>query len=132
MFDISTLAARDTMIVELEKTNGEPLLNPAGEPMTITIYGPASKRFQDAKASSNSAMMEHFRGKRKTYDQRIIDAELLARCTISFNNFAYGQNLSGYEMFKAFYLDAGIGYITEQVNKAIGDWENFIGESETT
>jgi hypothetical protein len=33
--------------------------------------------------------------------------------------------MAGYEMFKAAYLDPGIGFISEQINKAVGDWANF-------
>jgi hypothetical protein len=33
--------------------------------------------------------------------------------------------LTSAEMFKAVYLDTSIGFIAEQVNKAIGDWANF-------
>jgi hypothetical protein len=33
--------------------------------------------------------------------------------------------MSGYDQFKTAYSDASIGFIAEQVNKAIGDWGNF-------
>jgi hypothetical protein len=48
----------------------------------------------------------------------------LAACTASFNGFGY-REMTGYEMFKAAYLDPGIGFISEQINKAVGDWANF-------
>ena len=50
---------------------------------------------------------------------------------MSFNNFAY-KELTGNEMFKAAYLDTTIGFISEQVNKAIGDWANFTQGSAKT
>jgi hypothetical protein len=48
-----------------------------------------------------------------------------------FNEFVY-KDMTGYDMFKAAYLDAGIGFIAEQINKAIGDWANFTNKSATT
>jgi len=40
--------------------------------------------------------------------------------------------LTGIEMFKQAYLDPSIGFISEQVNKAINDWANFTKGSDKT
>lgn len=127
MFDISKLAAKDTAIVELDGPDGEPLENEKGERLSITVFGPGSKQFQKAQGVRNRAILDHVRkgGKKmKDDDQRELDAELLASCTASFNNFVY-KDMSGYDQFKTAYADASIGFIAEQVNKAIGDWGNF-------
>jgi hypothetical protein len=132
MFDISTLAVNDTTIVELETPDGDPLQNEKGLPLSITIYGPGSKPFQKAQSIRNRAVLEFVKkgGKKmKDNEQRELDAEFLASCTVSFNNFGY-KDLTGYEMFKAVYLDATIGFISEQVNKHIGDWSNFMQKSQ--
>ncbi len=134
MFDISTLAVKETAIVDLESPDGEPLVNDAGEPITITVYGPGSKKYQKAQSVRNRAILEYVRkgGKKmKDDEQRELDAEFLATCTASFNGFTY-KDFTGYEMFKAAYLDASIGFISEQVNKAIGDWANFTKASDPT
>jgi hypothetical protein len=127
MFDISKLAAKDTAIVELDGPDGEPLENEKGERLSITVFGPGSKQFQKAQGVRNRAILDHVRkgGKKmKDDDQRELDAEFLASCTASFNNFVY-KDMSGYDQFKSAYSDASIGFIAEQVNKAIGDWGNF-------
>lgn len=127
MFDISKLAAKETAIIELDGPDGEPLENEEGKRLSITVYGPGSKQFQKAQGSRNRAILEHVRkgGKKmKDDEQRELDAEFLASCTASFNNFVY-KDMVGYDQFKAAYLDASIGFIGEQVNKAIGDWANF-------
>lgn len=127
MFDISSLAVKETAIVELETATGEPLLDANGAQLTITVYGPGSKQFQKAQATRNRAILEYVRkgGKKmKDDEQRVLDAEFLAACTNSFNGFGY-KEMTGYEMFKAAYLDPGIGFIAEQINKAVGDWANF-------
>lgn len=134
MFDISKLAVKETAIIELETPDGEPLTNDQGETLSVTVYGPGSKQFQRAQGKRNRAILEHVRkgGKKmKDEEQRELDAEFLAECTASFNGFVY-KDLTGYDMFKAAYLDPAIGFIAEQVNKAIGDWANFTNKSATT
>lgn len=132
MFDISKLAVKETSIIELESPDGEALTNDAGDAMSITVYGPGSKQYQKAQGVRNRAILEHVRkgGKKmKDDDQRELDAEFLASCTASFNGFGY-KDMTGYDMFKGAYLDPAIGFIAEQVNKAIGDWANFTKGSE--
>jgi hypothetical protein len=127
MLDISTLAVKETATIDLETATGEPLLDSNGEQLSITVYGPGSKQFQKAQATRNRAILEYVRkgGKKmKDDEQRTLDAEFLAACTASFNGFGY-REMTGYEMFKAAYLDPGIGFISEQINKAVGDWANF-------
>ena len=127
MFDISSLAVKDTTIVELETPTGDELLNDKGERLSVTVYGPGSKQFNKAQGVRNRAILEYVKrgGKKmKVGEQRELDAEFLASCTVSFNNFTY-KEFTGSEMFKEAYLDTAIGFISEQVNKAIGDWANF-------
>jgi hypothetical protein len=134
MFDISTLAVKDTTIIELESPTGDPLTNDKGDTLSVTVYGPGSKQFHRAQSVRNRAILEYVKkgGKKmKDGEQRELDAEFLASCTVSFNGFTY-KDLTGYEMFKAAYLDTAIGFISEQVNKAIGDWANFTQGSSKT
>jgi len=134
MFDISKLAVSETTIVELETPTGEPLTNDAGELLSVTVYGPGSKQYQRAQAARNRSLLDYVRkgGKKlRDDDQREMDAQFLAACTVSFNNFAY-KELSGHEMFYSAYLDASIGFIAEQVNRAVGDWANFTSRSAKT
>jgi len=126
-FDISKLAVSATSVIDLEDPNGEPLVTDTGETISVTVYGPGSKPFQKASGIRNRAILEYVRkgGKKmKDDEQRELDADFLAACTVSFNGFTY-KDFTGYEMFKQAYLDPSIGFIAEQVNKAIGDWANF-------
>lgn len=134
MFDISTLAVNETTIIELESPTGDPLVNDKGENLSVTVYGPGSKQFQRAQSVRNRAILEYVKkgGKKmKDNEQRELDSEFLASCTVSFNGFVY-KDLTGIEMFKAAYMDTAIGFISEQVNKAIGDWANFTQGSSKT
>lgn len=126
-FDISNLAVNATAIIELDNPDGEPLVNAEGDTLSVTVYGPGSKAFQKAQGVKNRAILEYVRkgGKKmKDEEQREMDAEFLASCTVSFNGFVY-KDLTGAEMFKAAYMDTAIGYIADQVSKAVGDWANF-------
>ena len=132
MFDISNLAVNSTAIIDLESPDGELLTNAEGEQLSVTVYGPGSKQFQKASGVRNRAILDYVRkgGKKmKEDEQRELDAEFLAACTVSFNNFGY-KELTGNEMFKAAYLDPSIGFIADQINKAIGDWANFTKQSQ--
>ena len=130
-FDISSEAAADTATIELDRPNGDPMLNPNGEQCSVTVYGPGSKPFQRAQAARNRAVLAFVKkgGKKMADDeQREIDAEFLATCTVSFNGFKY-KDLTGHEQFKAAYMDTKIGFIADQVNKGVGDWSNFTPSS---
>ena len=134
MFDISKLAVSATSTIELEDPNGESLVNDNGETLSVTVYGPGSKQYQKASGIRNRAVLDYVRkgGKKmKDDEQRELDADFLASCTVSFNNFSY-KEFTGVEMFKHAYLDSSIGFIAEQVQKAIGDWSNFTQGSSKT
>lgn len=134
VFDISAEAVSDTSTVMLDRPNGDPLNNPKGEQCSVTVYGPGSKAFARAQGAKNRALMAFVkRGGKKMADdeQREIDAEFLATCTVSFNGFSY-KGLTGHEQFKQAYMDSSIGYIAEQVNRHIGDWANFTKPASAT
>lgn len=134
--DISTLVeVRETTVVELDGPDGEALFNEEGKRLSITAYGPASKAYQKAQGARNRAVLEHVRkGGKKMNDeqQRELDAEVLAQCTVSFNHFDYLGMPPGYEAHKAFYLNPRMGWAAEQVQKEFGDWANFTGGSAKT
>ena len=127
-FDISKCSVDETTTVNIETPDGETMENGDGEKVSITVFGPGSKPYQKAQAVKNRAILDQLRkGKNKMSDslQRELDAEFLATCTSSFNNFSYKDFEPGYAMFKACYMDYSIGFVAEQVNNKIGDWANF-------
>lgn len=133
-FDISGCAAADTADIELQRPDGEPMTNHAGQVLSVTVYGPGSTKFLHAQGVRNRAILAFVRkgaaSKRMADDdQRVLDAEFLAACTHSFNGFGYKNFPPGPEMFRAAYLDPKVGFIAEQINKGIGDWANFLPKS---
>ncbi len=126
MFDISKLAVNETTDIHLRGADDELLFDENGNPITITISGPGTKAFAKAQQARNKALMERFQRKGKTKSDATLEdnAEFLAAVTVSFNNFEY-KGMTGYEQFKACYMDMSVGFIAEQVNKELGDWSNF-------
>lgn len=144
-YDVSTVEVSDTFDVEIlhPKTQdpmivgGETTEDPetgakkttGGKPMTVTVFGPGSKVFKAAQSVQSNRAIARFKAKGKGESTPEEDAANTARflsaCTVSFNNFGYKGMEAGREMFRALYLDPKMGWLTEQVNKEMGDWSNF-------
>jgi len=132
MFEITSIAAKDTFTLELMGTNDEPLVGADGKPLTVTVYGPGSKEHQRAQAKRTQRMMDQLakKGKMKltAEEQQREQAEFLAACTESINGWAY-KGETGPEAILAAYSDPAIGFISDQVTKALSDWANFTNSS---
>ena len=133
-FDISTLAASETTEVPLCNPNtGEPLLNEEKKAVTITVYGPGSKAYAKAITSVENRTMDKFKRRGKssvTPDEKLLNtAEFLSSCTVSLNNFDYKGGTDA-KAIKDMYSDRTMGWLSEQVDKTMGDWSNFMKTSE--
>jgi len=126
MFEITKLAAKDTFTLELQGPDDQPLRDADGKPISITVYGPGSKAYQRANSQRTQkiidAMAKKGKSKLNADEQVRENAAFLAACTVSFNGFEYQGRA---DAFEAAYLDQSIGFIADQVSKAIGDWSNF-------
>jgi hypothetical protein len=125
------LEVADSTTVELDDKNGNELLDAAGQGRrSITIYGPGSRQFAEAQAKHNARGLKRMRtrGGRVTAnaDEEIgAKASFLADITISFNGFGLSEEQQTRDAFREFYANTGVGYLTDQVNTAAGDWANF-------
>jgi hypothetical protein len=125
-FDLSAFQLVNTAILEVENPKGDPLLF-NGAPVTITLYGPGSKEYKNAKyklenanQTRSIAMLRGKTSKTAAEDQEKANAEFLAACTAQVDNFP----ITGGAL--ALYSNPGLVYITDQVNKFLGDAENFM------
>ncbi len=127
--DVSKLKAAPTATIHIKGMDGLPLYD-EGKPVRIKIHGPGTHVFGivDARQTARSlARMNENEGKitaPSAEERRAEIAEDLADVTISFEGLTAGD-LSGRELFLAVYGDPELGYITKQVNKALGDWGKF-------
>lgn len=135
MFEITSLAAKDTFTLELLNANDDPLRDADGKVISVTVYGPGSKTFTKAQASRTQRMLDRMAKKGKVKisaeEQTRENAEFLAACTVSFNGWTY-QGKSDPEAVLAAYSDPSIGFIADQIGKAVGDWANFTNSSLTS
>ena len=131
MFDINSIQVDDTSEVEiLDPRTGEVLIGEGGKACTVTVYGPGSKPFAAARSSANARAVKRFRAKGRNgemspEEEAAAKAAMLTPITLSFNNFQYDGKENGADTFRACYLDPKMGWLTEQVNDAAGDWANF-------
>jgi len=137
--DITTLAARDTATITLlHPATGEPLLvNAEGAKATITLYGPGSKQHQAARAARERRLMASAianQGKAgkpaakadPEQERRDVAADLAA-CTESIGGWDY-KGATDAKALEAAYADTTIGWVADQVQRALGDWGNFLPE----
>lgn len=129
LFDISTVAARDTFDSMLVNGDDSPLLDAAGKQLSITIYGPGSEQYAAAQAARNQRLMTRMakRGSKAMLtreEQDAENAEFLASCTASLNGFAY-EGRTDRAGVVALYSNHRLGFIAEKVNRDMGDWANF-------
>lgn len=128
--DIRKFAAEPTTKLHLRDADGELMYADAKQtkPMTVTLYGPASKPYAKAQAAQQNRMIDMIKRKgksEKTAEQKSKEnAEFLADCTVSFENVELDA-LTGYDLALAVYSELTIGFIADQVAAHIVDWANF-------
>ena len=128
-FDISRFEAADTATLQVLDQKKAPLLAD-GKPVMIVLYGPGSAEYVKAQSRLDSAQATRtiatLRGKplKDSIDeQRRQQAEKLAACTHSIQNFPVAP--------LDLYLNPKLGYITSQVIEFVEDWANFTPGSAT-
>lgn len=122
--DLQALEASDTASLEVQGLDGEPLVVD-GVAVTIKLYGPGSEAAIKAQAKADAAdqakAFAAIRGKpvKDTPDAaRLARAERLAACTVSLT----GLDVSPIDLYR----NPKLGYITQQVDRFVGDWSNFL------
>lgn len=120
------LEVEDTTVVELNDKSGNDLLGANGERRTITVWGPGTEQFAKAKAEAKIRNIKNIRNKKADPEgDAAATAAFLSSITISFDNFGIEEADQERKVFREFYLNAKVGYITDQVDAAAGDWANF-------
>jgi hypothetical protein len=133
LLNIATLGVAPIAKLHLKSASGELLFADAERtlPVRIHLHGPGSeiaslvqsrqtaralKRMQDNDDKVTAASPE---------ERKAETAADLATLTAGFENFTYGDGLSGEALYQAVYSDLTLGFITKQVTKFFGDWGNF-------
>jgi hypothetical protein len=131
---IATLAVAATAFLHLKGPDGTHLYDD-GKPVGIELFGPGSpesaqvEERQSARAVKRMTENDGKLSLAPIEQRRTEAAEDLAALTSGFQNIEHagadGQPLSGRALFIAVYSDPTLGWIKEQVLKAVGDWSRF-------
>lgn len=135
-FDITQKRALETARIELVTGDGAPLLDNDGNVLAVTVYGPGSKRWNQADADrtrKRTARIEKSRGKiTAALDHAKEDeVDFLVAVTISFDGWVYPHPVEGQEwptkadMIRAAYEDNALGFIRDHVHTQVNSWEAF-------
>ena len=133
MFDVKKLAIAQTATMPLRDAAGEKQFDEKGNALSITVYSPGSKQFQQTKhvaeEKNSTRMVAKMQGKQDgkinwsdKLDERAVQ---LANCTVSFNGWGI-EGLVGHELFKKVYSDIELGHIADDVEKFINERSNFM------
>ena len=118
MFDITSVAASETSVLELVSAADEPLLDADGKPLTITLYGPGTAQFARASQRRQNKLLDRLKKKGKADlspdEQTAEQADFLASVTVSFNGWNYppAGKATGADLFKAASLSDNDYYFT--------------------
>jgi len=133
MTDLSQLVPMDTFPVEIKHpVTGEAMLTSAGEPQTITVYGPYSEKFKEvahAQAKARMSKIAKSKGKNEmsVADMNEYSLQVLAATTYDWNLEWSGAPLE-YSEAKAKEIYAKLPWLIDQVRVAQDDVTNFFGK----
>ena len=127
----------ETAVLHVQTPNGDLMyLDDANKkPVLIYLYGVGSKQYQMAERKRQDALANKF----KKYRNKTIPSEeleelrigFLVDCVASAENFELdGQK--GAELYEAVFSDRSLIFITEQVERFIGDQANFTNQPLTS
>lgn len=125
-FDLSQFELSETATLTVLNPRGEELTY-NGNPVKITLYGAGSKeyvaakyKFDNANTALMRAMLSNKQVKNAAEETAKNTAEFLAACTANIDNFP----IDGGAL--AIYSNPKLKYITDQVDKFLGESENFM------
>lgn len=99
------------------------------EPVTLDLYGIGSKEYQNAERKRQDAFASKLRRyKNKTIPTEELEeirTEFLVDCIAASQNFEL-DGLEGKDLYRAVFSDRSLVFITEQVERFVGDQTNFM------
>ncbi|MGP1675932.1 MAG: hypothetical protein ACTS6J_02085 [Burkholderiales bacterium] len=139
---MSKLEALETSVCELNEMDDEPLLGADGKPVTVTLYGPGSKKYLEASRRNTNVTLKKMSRKGKfestAEENERNQLELMIACTKeTSDNFAgcfhdITDGLTGEDAIRAVYSKPELRYILERVSDHQKNWANFKPKSMTS
>lgn len=134
MFDVSTLALKDTTTLQLRHpVTGELLFadEVKKKPVEIELFGTSSKQYRNAIAGIQSRALKRSAKKEQATPEAVRkeSTELLVTCSASAKNLSYGGvPVTDESHFRDLYSDPKLSWIRDQVDEALADVSNFLAQ----
>lgn len=135
-FELKNLSLADTFVMPLKnpETNDTLLsdvLDASGKPkpVTITLYGSASKQYRNAVAAMQNRALKRQQKKDKPSVEVLTEegVSLLVQCTASVSELSVGGKIPVSEQdFHDLYSAPDLSWVKDQVDAALGDISNFL------
>lgn len=128
MFNLDTLALKDTVTLQLKHPVTEELLvTDKGEAVSIVLYGSSSKQYRNAITAMQNRALKRGKKVPTAEEMREESVRVLVACSEKAINLSYkGAPLDNPEAFRDLYNDASFSWLKDQVDAALGDVSNFL------
>lgn len=133
-FDLTSLSLKaDTEIQLRNPVTGELLFadEEKTQPVTISLYGSASKQYRNAVADMQNRALKRQAKKEKPSAEvmREEGIRLLLAVSASTKNLSYNGNpVVTEDDFRAVYSDPALSWVKDQVDEALADASNFLAQ----
>jgi hypothetical protein len=118
--------------IEILDAKGDPAVDAAGQPVTITVAGSYSKKYRRAQEWQRQQLIA-LRGKKQTGEQALrMQSAFVARCTIRWSGFTRDQAELPFTVENAADLYDRLSFVQEQVEQGISDHVGFFAKRSTS
>lgn len=120
----------------VKNVDGSPMLDAAGTPVTVTVFGPGTKVWQVADATRRRKAMKRTReanGKIEAALDNNDEDSIEFLCTIvkRFNNLEFPGAQGDKETVAGVFNEPKLGYIRDHLMEDTRNWENFTKASQS-
>jgi hypothetical protein len=133
--NILSKRAAEVADLAIKNADGSPMLDESNNPITATVFGPATKIWQVANSLKRRKGVKRTReanGKTEAYfdneDEDIV--EFLCTVTKRFNGLNYPGAEGEKAIVEAVYKDPQLGFIRDHMEADTRNWENFMKASQ--
>lgn len=124
--DIRKFEVQDTATIQLLGPDDKPMVDDAGIPCTVTIYGPGSTQFVKAQAANNQRLIKQMTMGAEVEQQSTEEkARFLADITKEFSANVELDDLKGDDLKVGIYSTLKLGFIADFVQKKSTKWSVF-------
>lgn len=121
----------DVNDLPVKNADGSPLRDDDGNPVTATIFGPATKIWAVADAVRRRKAIKRTREANGKFEAALDNedadhVEFLCAVTKRFNNLVYPGVEGERETVAAVYGEASLGFIRDHMIEDTRNWENFM------